>query len=219
MNDLKEIKKLAKKLHPDRNPGNKATEAEFKQVNHAYDVLGDAKKRKLYDEFGEEGLREGFDPDRAVYALELDMLYGGQVHAKRTSTPALFLESEEDVQRLYDHFEREFSEAFSPLIVNKPGGVYIDTFVLKASVPGQELVLEKVALSGGVPAPTGTRKAFWPEIGDWAETPVFELDTLLTSAGRLEGPALIESEYTTVVLPPGKAFSVDDYGLGIIETT
>jgi curved DNA-binding protein len=33
-------------------------------VNHAYDVLSDAKKRKLYDEFGEDGLREGFDPDR-----------------------------------------------------------------------------------------------------------------------------------------------------------
>ncbi len=34
-------------------------------MNHAYDVLGDATKRKLYDEFGEEGLREGFDPERA----------------------------------------------------------------------------------------------------------------------------------------------------------
>ena len=183
-----------------------------------YDTFN-ANVSQLLEQARRELGAEGFDPDRAVYALELDMLYGGQVHAKRTSTPALFLESEEDVQRLYDHFEREFSEAFSPLIVNKPGGVYIDTFVLKASVPGQELVLEKVALSGGVPAPTGTRKAFWPETGDWAETPVFELDTLLTSAGRLEGPALIESQYTTVVVPPGKAFSVDDYGLGIIEAT
>ncbi len=57
-------RKLAKELHPDRNPGNKATEARFKKINHANDVLGDPKKRKLYDEFGEDGLREGFDPDR-----------------------------------------------------------------------------------------------------------------------------------------------------------
>jgi N-methylhydantoinase A/acetophenone carboxylase len=172
----------------------------------------------LLDQAKRELAAEGFDPESATYALELDMLYGGQVHAKRTSTPKLFMNDEADVHGLYEHFEIEFSEAFSPLVVNKPGGVYVDTFVLKASVPGQQLEMEKVSLSGGIPAPTTTRRAFWPETGDWAETPVFELDTLLRSAGRLEGPALIESEYTTVVLPPGKAFSVDDFGLGIIES-
>jgi curved DNA-binding protein len=60
----KVYRKLAAQLHPDKNPGNATAEARFKEVNHAYDVLGDAKKRKLYDEFGEEGLREGFDPER-----------------------------------------------------------------------------------------------------------------------------------------------------------
>jgi curved DNA-binding protein len=60
----KAYRKLAARLHPDKNPGNKSAEARFKQVNHAYDVVGDESKRKLYDEFGEEGLREGFDPSR-----------------------------------------------------------------------------------------------------------------------------------------------------------
>ena len=61
----KAYRKLARKHHPDINPGNKDAENKFKELSVAYDVLGDEKKRKLYDEFGEAGLAAGFDAEKA----------------------------------------------------------------------------------------------------------------------------------------------------------
>jgi curved DNA-binding protein len=59
----KAYKTLARKYHPDKNPGNAAAEEKFKDVSRARDVLLHKTKRQLYDEFGELGLREGFDPE------------------------------------------------------------------------------------------------------------------------------------------------------------
>jgi len=61
----KAYRKLARKWHPDINPGNEDAEKQFKDISRAYDALGDKGKRKLYDEFGEEGLQAGFDAEQA----------------------------------------------------------------------------------------------------------------------------------------------------------
>jgi len=54
----KAYRSLAKKYHPDMNPGDKEAEAKFKEVNEAYDVLSDADKKAKYDQFG----HAAFDP-------------------------------------------------------------------------------------------------------------------------------------------------------------
>ena len=45
-------RKLARKYHPDLNPGDKSAEEKFKQIQEAYDTLSDTKKRQMYDQFG-----------------------------------------------------------------------------------------------------------------------------------------------------------------------
>ena len=55
-------RKLAKKYHPDLNPGDKEAEEKFKEVNEANDVLSDPQKRQRYDQFGFAGV----DPNYAA---------------------------------------------------------------------------------------------------------------------------------------------------------
>ena len=60
----KAYRKLARKHHPDVNPGKPAEAEKFKRIASAYDILSDEKKRKAYDEFGEVSTRSGFDADQ-----------------------------------------------------------------------------------------------------------------------------------------------------------
>ena len=72
----KKYRQLAKEFHPDRNsaPG---AEARFKEISAAFAVLGDEKKRKTYDEFGPDGLREGFDAEAARNYQRFAGQFGG----------------------------------------------------------------------------------------------------------------------------------------------
>jgi DnaJ-class molecular chaperone len=61
----KAYRKLAKQYHPDHNAGDKQAEEKFKALNEAFEVLSDPKKRKLYDEFGEDAAKLGWDEAKA----------------------------------------------------------------------------------------------------------------------------------------------------------
>jgi molecular chaperone DnaJ len=76
-------RRLAKKYHPDLNKDNaKAAEEMFKKVSEAYEVLADDEKRRIYDQFGPEGLKQqvwggqGFDWDRFTHAADIEDIFG-----------------------------------------------------------------------------------------------------------------------------------------------
>lgn len=55
----KAYRKSALKYHPDRNPGDKQAEKQFKEISEAYEVLSDEKKRQIYDQYGADALKAG----------------------------------------------------------------------------------------------------------------------------------------------------------------
>src|SRR6187401_964412 len=109
-------RKLARKHHPDVNPGDKSAEARFKEINEAYEVLGDASKRKKYDELGanwrayEQAQQHGGpDPFAGRWNVHPG---GGQGGGFRTMTPEEAEELFGDQNPFSDFFTTFFGGGF-----------------------------------------------------------------------------------------------------------
>jgi N-methylhydantoinase A/oxoprolinase/acetone carboxylase beta subunit len=208
--DIMHVYEVSKKLTL-MEPRTQEISNEFKVFNVTVESLIEQARRDLTG--------DGLNLNDASFVLELDMLYGGQFHVKRALSPLLAVHSREDVRAICDAFNKEFSEAFSPFVVNPEGGIFIESFILKAIVPTKKMELPKLALEGPSPsaARKGERPVYWPPENDFRPTPIFTYESL-RPGNAVEGPAIVEGEYTTLVVPPALHFSIDDRGLGILES-
>jgi N-methylhydantoinase A/oxoprolinase/acetone carboxylase beta subunit len=209
--DIMHVYEVSKKLTL-MTPGDQQLTNEFGEYNLTVESLIEGARKDL--------IADGVDPEKAAFVLELDMLYGGQFHVKRALSPRLVLGSTEDVRAICDAFNKEFSEAFSPYVVNPEGGIFIESFILKAIVTTPKVELPKMALAGSDPAAArkGERQAYWPDEKAFRATPTFTYESL-QPGNVVEGPAIVEGRYTTMVVPPKMTFSIDERGLGILEAS
>ncbi|MFH1213738.1 MAG: molecular chaperone DnaJ [Candidatus Neomarinimicrobiota bacterium] len=74
----KAYRKIAMQYHPDRNPGNKEAENKFKEAAEAYSVLSDTEKRRIYDQYGQAGLRgsNGFSGGQNMNMDDIFSMFG-----------------------------------------------------------------------------------------------------------------------------------------------
>ena len=105
------------------------------------------------------------------------------------------------------------------LAIYPEGGVDIENFVLHSTVLRPKIELPKYPLTGSSPpkdAYKGRREVFWEEFGTYRPTAIYEQGKL--KAGNVvKGPAILEAVDTTVVLPAGRHYTVNEYLAGIIE--
>ena len=207
--DIMHVYEASKKLTL-MEPRTQQLSSEFAIFNETVEQLLEQARRDLTG--------DGLNLAEASFVLELDMLYGGQFHVKRTLSPLLAIHSQEDVRAVCDAFNKEFSEAFSPFVVNPEGGIFVESFILKAIVPTKKVELPKLTLEGHNPAAArkGSRPVYWPTDKDFRDTSIFSYEAL-RPGNVVEGPAVVEGEYTTLVVPPAMRFSIDERGLGILE--
>jgi len=208
--DIMHVYEASKKLTL-MTPGTRELTAEDDTFNQTVNSLLQSAHKDL--------VGDGLDPASAAFSLELDMFYGGQFHVKRTLSPLLSLQSPQDVRSICDAFNKEFSEAFSPFVVNPEGGVFIESLILKAIVPTKKVDLPRLPLEGSDPsaARKGNRPVLWDGAKDFQPVPVFSYEGL-RPGNVVEGPAIAEGEYTTIVVPPSMRFSIDERRLGILES-
>jgi len=79
MDELKRAyRKLAVKYHPDKNPGDKQSEERFKEINEAYAVLSDPKKKEQFDQFGSNNFHQRFSQEDIFRGFNVDDLFRDQ---------------------------------------------------------------------------------------------------------------------------------------------
>ncbi|XP_076445549.1 dnaJ homolog subfamily B member 13-like [Babylonia areolata] len=108
----KNYRKLALKFHPEKNPDDQAAADKFTQVAEAYDVLSDPRKRAVYDQFGEEGLKNGV-PSGSIDAGAWTKGY--VFHGDPSKTFRDFFGGDNPFQEFYDRVDGDLSMGFGGL--------------------------------------------------------------------------------------------------------
>ncbi|TWT14821.1 molecular chaperone DnaJ [Reyranella sp. CPCC 100927] len=142
----KSYRKLAMQYHPDRNPGDKAAEKKFKEINHAYDILKDEQKRAAYDRYGAAAFEGGAGPNGPGggpfggggfdFSDIFEQMFGGDTGGRgRSSGPARGND-------LRYNLEISLEEAFagSDASVRVPSSVSCDTCHGSGAEPGSRPV-------------------------------------------------------------------------------
>ena len=131
--DENEIKKayraLAKKYHPDMNPGDKEAEKKFKEASEAYAVLSDADKRRQYDQFGHAafeggsgGFGSGFDFTGADFSDIFGDIFGDLFGAGRTRGGGSFVPGQHMLQKAVDETKANFAQDGKAILNSIFGG-------------------------------------------------------------------------------------------------
>lgn len=168
---------------------------------------------ELEDRATKQLLAEGFEPDQIELSRLVEMKFSLQIHQVEVPVPGGELsakDAEDQVQRFIDRYE-EIYGAGSAFV---EAGTQIGLF--KVLARGRVRMPQIPEIEEGSVAPSGSREVYWREYGEFRETQTYEGAALMQGT-RIEGPAIIDYDVTTVVIPPNSEARIDSLGNVIID--
>ncbi|RJX23112.1 MAG: hydantoinase/oxoprolinase family protein [Dethiobacter sp.] len=162
---------------------------------------------------------EGFSEEQATFKLELEMRYGTQWRYTHIESPILFIQGEEDVKRICNHFTEEFKQLYGGEAAYPEAGIEVETFRLFVTLKLPRFMIGKYDLQdeGVLPeAIKEERECYWEALKGFSRTKIYEWD-MLRPGNLIEGPAVIEAQATTVVVEHGWIFQMDEYRNGVLR--
>jgi len=161
---------------------------------------------------------EGFDAEKVVFSLELQIAYKGQSEGPylMVKSPRIYIESEEDVRELCKAFRRDYTLIAGDGERHEEEGIEVKVLRLEASFPVEyvDFAVHEPEGEDSSGALKGERKAFWGD--SFMDSKVYDR-ALLKCGNVVRGPAIIEADDTTYVIPEGRKFTIDKYLNGVIE--
>jgi len=163
--------------------------------------------------------REGFRLEQLEFRHMFNMRYRRQVNYHTISLPRKEYKTGKDVAEILDSWVEDFEKVYGKGVAYTKAGVELVSMDIEAVGKGVKPALKRFS-EGGTDASAalkGHRGVFFPEITkDFVETAIYEHDRLQPN-NVIEGPAIVESPTSTIVIPPEKLAKVDPFLNIIIE--
>ncbi|MCH7736520.1 MAG: hydantoinase B/oxoprolinase family protein [Chloroflexi bacterium] len=152
-------------------------------------------------------LGQGVPESNIEVTVSADMRYLDQVYEVNVPLPGLDQDAETLLQQWAANFHRRYQELYS----YSQSEQEIRLVTLRASVVGRLPKMDPPPLETGTAKPAEEKGRRSIYLGGWTEAPVYEIGDL-SPGSSVDGPAILESDFTTVLVEPGDSATIDAYG-------
>lgn len=158
---------------------------------------------------------EGLDPKEIDFKLELQMRYGIQYSSTRVEAPHVLIDSEQGAKDIINKFDTTYADLYGKDSASPIGGIEVVRFRMITLKPQAKAEFQKFPLVGADPTPAlkGVHDAYWGE--GYVPTNIYDFEKI-NSGNIIKGPAIVEHEVTTWVIPPNWQMYMDEYRNGQI---